>query len=113
MTDNELNALVAERVMGVRVDPDDCGCTDCILGETLNSRIVPDYCNDIAAAWGVLEYLCTQRSLWYTIEGGDRDGHEVAIEGAGHGECWCVKRISKLPRAICLAALAAVGVEVE
>lgn len=111
MTDNELNALIAERVMELRVDPDDCGCTDCLTGQTMNSRTLPDYCNDIAAAWQVAEKM-REHFTYLTLQiirvriGARFDGTQFAepIETV-----WD----KTAPRAICLAALKAVGVEVE
>ena len=114
MTDRELNALVAERVMGLRVDPDDCGCTDCILGETLNSLTLPDYCNDIAAAWSVVDKM---ESLYYECEvyqGSAFCERQAKFwKSDNQGDSLSYATSESLPRAICLAALKAVGVDIS
>lgn len=57
----ELDARVAEKVMGKRVDPDDCGCTDCLTGESLHPGQVPDYLTDASADYEVLRHV---RETW-------------------------------------------------
>lgn len=57
MSDNDLNKAIVEKVMGIRVDPNGCMCVDCIVGEAINEWLVPDYANDIAAAFTIAEKL--------------------------------------------------------
>lgn len=136
MTDSELNALVAEKVMGwKRAGADDytspkhgplfddwenkgshkrlespdgtivylCGCGGSRGGN------IPDYCNDIAAAWRVVECLINDhefelamrkeyRAAFVYCEHNKKDEHPVHSAFA-----------PTAPRAICLAALEAVG----
>jgi hypothetical protein len=139
MTDNELNAMVAEKVIGLRnvrlfrdsaVLVYDGIHTYAIDGngeETITYQPVPvpDFCNDIAAAWQVLEKLTTipgweNVSLervthdWRRLDNGDGwlcaqwDSFDRARR---NGAITAVA--STAARAICLAALQAAGVEVE
>jgi hypothetical protein len=104
----ELDALIAEKVMGWK--PSNPGTCLCSLRERCYCYTPKSYSTDIAAALSALEHLCAQRSLWYTLEGGDRDGpYTIDIRGAGQGEHWHIKRAYALPWGICLAALKAVG----
>ena len=128
MTANELNEMVAEKVMGQH------RVSDCPLGDSscmgkyepmVNGRpCLPDYANDIAAAWQVVEKLITL-PYWdglslehvthdWRLDNGDgwicaqSDSYQ---RDQGSGEIVAVA--TTLPRAICLAALEAIGVEVE
>ena len=97
----ELDALVAEKVMGwtnVRFICHGLSLRGEVDGEP--SEKVPFYSVDIDAAWDVVEKIGTSFTLerynrWY-VEFGDR--YSAAADTA--------------PHAICLAALKAVGVEV-
>ncbi len=115
--DDELNVGVSEKVMGVRVDPDDCGCTDCALGKTANCLTIPNYCTDIAAAMLVLSHFkdkgigfrlqlsidCTQWEVYNHDDG-------IFLSGWSwvKGHDYIFVNADTLPRAICLAALEAV-----
>lgn len=100
MTDNELNALVAKRVMdayNVREFSGEWTQVDPGLYQ------LPDYANDIAAAWQVVEKL----------------PYYVEISKTSDGRYFCkvnpmeaTAQADTAPRAICLAALDAVGVRV-
>ncbi len=124
MTDNQLNEMVAEKVMGQH------RVSDCPLGDSscmgkyepmVNGRpCLPDYANDIAAAWQVALKVSSLNGYNVTIHVGDEVWIERAIEtdsGNTHLITWQdVARVGTAEgdaRAICLAALEAVGVEVE
>jgi hypothetical protein len=95
----ELDALVAEKVMGAKV----------VFVEN-----VPYYSTDIAAAWEVMENLVS-------TPGPNGDHHSVQVDYSGdvvvvidENEDWRVSAIAgTVPLAICLAALRAKGVTHE
>lgn len=136
MTANELNEMVAEKVMGLKNVRPMYGQTvyDMIHTYAMDSKgqetityqpaPIPDYANDIAAAWQVVEKLITL-PYWdglslehvthdWRLDNGDgwicaqSDSYQ---RDQGSGEIVAVA--TTLPRAICLAALEAIGVEVE
>lgn len=139
MTDRELNALVAERVMGLRNVRVYTGHEDLsrehICGEGIGAGFiydrhysdygyevcnVPDYCNDIAAAWRVALKIASMSGYGVTIHVGDEVWIEKTVEtddGSNHLITWQdVARVGTSEgdaRAICLAALKAVGVDAE
>lgn len=116
MTDRELDALVAEKVMGwARLQPGN----DEIGWKTgpgaLDLSGLPEFSTDIAAAWEVVEEI-RRRGL----------APEIAL--LAYGKAWGVGFKSwrsnttltpanfvhaSAPHAICLAALKAVGVELD
>jgi hypothetical protein len=126
----ELDALVAEKVMGLKVGhakikrkESDYGCAlfindatgeDCtgvlFEGKEVAGRYeIPPYSTDIAAAWEVLMTFIKSGcagSVW-------GDGHSgygaMVTSDKGRFEVDCVE---SAPLAVCLAALKAVGVEV-
>lgn len=125
MTDRELDALIAENVMGWEIrwlgcEPHHYWEPDDGRGGRWNDRL-PEYSTDIAAAFQVVEKMKRVR-LWFSCcyqTGALRDDLSAmawscrfrgfkrgeSIEGF-HGD-------KSLPRAICLAALKAVGVNPE
>ncbi len=132
MIDNELNALVAERVMGLKNVRPMYGQTvyDMIHTYAMDSKgqetityqpaPIPDYANDIAAAWQVALKVSSFHGYNVTIHVGDEVWIERAVETDGgntHLITWQdVARVGTAEgdaRAICLAALEAVGVEVK
>lgn len=115
MTDNELNALVAERVMELRnvrvmhgqtvYDMIHTYAIDNKGQETITYQpdLIPNCCNDIVDAWEVVETVPKY--------------FEVAKTADGRYFCKIMPdrievEASTAPRAICLAALKAVGVEI-
>lgn len=94
---------VYENVWSVRVDPQDCACTDCILGEEsvpMSEHLIPNFL-ELGTAMTIVMKL-----------------HEVFWTGMGsdtHDQTWEVNFYNKtqfhtefhkdLPTAICLAAL--------
>jgi hypothetical protein len=110
-TDNELNHLIAERVMGWKELPLDDDLGD--VWEMPNSHInmLPWYCTD-PAAWGALfVWLAGQpRHQQIRLGHGVKDWYAV-ICGTRRAD---VSASDPLPgRALALATLAAHGVEVE
>ncbi len=126
MSDNQLNELVAEKVMGfVKLRyayKTPYPIADGTLLGTVDGqeKPIPDYANDIAAAWQVALKVSSLHGYNVTIHVGDEVWIERAIEtdsGNTHLITWQdVARVGTAEgdaRAICLAALEAVGVEVE
>ena len=113
----ELDALVAEKVMGLNIryptdgnvprEPfywakDDDGYEEPFA--------CPHYSTDISAAWEVVEKLMGSGAMFGFVLSVLDDRHTTAVfsETAGHG----YRGISEeAPHAICLAALKAMGVE--
>jgi hypothetical protein len=139
MSDRELDALVAEEVMewrwrafksdrnapkwakdiyppdAIELEwPDEPGAPPLAELPYLRSAHyldMPHYSSDIAAAWQVVEKM---RENWFiaistTIEG----GWMVIIRRHGYSNTLEVTSIDSAPRAICLAVLKALGVEVD
>jgi hypothetical protein len=118
MIDAELNKLIAEKVMGwckihclpggnqlYGAQPDDYDLYPS------NPRLseVPNYANDIEHAWQVVEKLCER---WPDVGVSRTEngwGCSWGMDGAG----WQWIEAETVTRAICLAAVAAVGVEVD
>lgn len=127
MTDNELNALVAEKIMGLknvrdlggRIVYDYPAMYDMKTGKTsFASQEVLDYANDISAAWQVALKVAAMPGYVVTIHVGDEVWIERAVEtdsGNDHLVTWQeVARVGTAEgdaRAICLAALEAMGVQ--
>jgi len=108
MTDHvagrELDALVAEKVFGYECDPFDYGPTCPVHGKGKN------YSTDIAAAWQVVEKLMPTIGHIYPavdLETGELL-HWCAVVETGDTSRQGVTA-DTAPRAICLAALKAVG----
>jgi len=133
----ELDALVAEKVMGCKwgefhntpdepgrwedhkflVDPD--GNKVAVRWKTKNlltwdmchywpSRPLRPYSTDIAAAWEVVEKFISEGVSIYRDDRQPSKGKWYALFGDG-----CGVEADTVPLAICLAALKAVGVEVS
>jgi len=105
----ELDALVAEKVMGWIKRPKGAGTAHLWISsdkQAFHESELPAYSTDIAAAWQVVEKL-TRRDdkLFFTLE--------TPISGSAW-ECWFSGEWAEgetASHAICLAALKAVGVE--
>lgn len=102
----ELDALVAEKVMGEDLSP---------LG-TLHGReipyVPPHYSTDIAAAWQVMEHITAQKRDdfgWFDLRFVNDRWKATFITGAYY-EARDHIEAPTAPHAICLAALKAVGV---
>lgn len=87
----ELDALVAEKVMGWRDDV---------------ALLPPSYSTDIKAAWEVVEKMGSN-----FIIASEKRGEFAVFFGPGEIDEFC--KSSSSPHAICLAALKAVGYEIE
>ncbi len=108
MSDRELDALVAEKVMGytnVRPLGDEHGTLIAHSpGACCDGHGVPQFSTDIAAAWHVVEKMRERR---IHLELGSR------IDGSWLVSFGNLRAFdNSAPRAVCLAALKAVGVEV-
>lgn len=110
MTNREIDAMVAEKAMGLRKDrvtPDWFEYADGSRGPA------PEYSTDIAAAWQVVEKMRAGGTCFSC-------GSPYKYPGIRDAPCWArfggnMERPSPamtVPYAICLAALAAIGVEV-
>lgn len=117
----EIDALVAEKVMGHTVEPRLPGLSGEYWDDT-DGGIVSDYSSDIAAAWQVVEKFVEQVKADRNMEisfvmGFDGSHWEAGIWKhdewylGGGGYVHEIKA-DTAPLAICLAALKAVGVEV-
>lgn len=142
MTDKEINELVAEKIMGYEwVNLFNLGFNCIALNGApfkdnrhlvdsrylrhfekiedkkgygaLNLCSIPDYCNDIAAAWGVVEkfngqgfYLCIQRRLGLFVATFIQRDSELLMDGF-------IAQDGAAPKAICLAVLKSLGYDVE
>ncbi len=118
MIDRELDALVAEKVMGFRVERyEDGSPTGVILGSSGMSMVVPDYSTDIRDAWPVFDRLGPAWQISQSDPGG--------YDKSRRWWCWlpeeyggvrssreCETMEATAPRAICIAALKAAGVEI-
>lgn len=103
----ELDALTAEKVMGLRVVrcPDH---GDCIYwhayGPDRPDGQLPEYSTDIAEAWQVVEKLRDlDPEIWWDV-------HWECVFNTNDSRVWGTADTA--PEAICRAALAAVGCEV-
>jgi hypothetical protein len=122
----ELDALVAEKVMGwMRVNSPhkitgangEPSGLEPIGGGYATFAVVPHYSTDIAAAWQIVEmmerrgYWCQMRTPFQAGDGGDGFWAGFTPHGTsgwnGRPDHWTDATI--LPLAICLAALRAVG----
>ena len=120
----ELDALVAEKVMGWQnVKQDDGDSTFARLsGIDIKSHeshrfTVPEFSTDIAASFDALQKTANDLQCGWEIEKHESDGAlYVTIKGQSEGEYWENKikaaKHSDIPWGICLAALRAKGVEV-
>lgn len=104
----ELDALVAEKVMGwkdIRFGDETSVSGSVGFGLPVSGhprRAFPPYSTDIAAAWAVVEEL----ELPFEIHSDDWHSRWDARFNLDRGE-WC--QASTAPHAICLAALKAMG----
>jgi hypothetical protein len=107
----ELDALVAEKVMGWKwIGPDEFNDNRHLTlgGQKVQARI-PDYSTDIAAAWDVVEKMRPTFNLVLECVSLEYNCH---VARPGHLDEKVNVRADTAPLAICLAALKACGVEV-
>lgn len=115
MTDRELDALVAEKVMGwTSRGPHPIFGTP-VYATGMEDTLLPRFSTDLAAAWIVAE----KRAITVTPIGNkwgaawcnfSQSGETTAV-GMTNGRDWVV--CDSAARAICLAALQAVGVYIR
>lgn len=113
----ELDALIAEKVMGCRPEADTsgdgpvCGCIDRSHSDKLGW--LKEYSTDIAAAWEVVEKLRSPSKMFFEIRFEDKCWSAQFYTAKASVEL--VRRwygtglLDSAPHAICLAALKAVG----
>lgn len=104
----ELDALVAEKVMGYPGD----GNVWYVTGDYANPDSIPEYSTDIAAAWEVVEKM--KHSSWsFSIRSSDDCEAEFSLNDGKflqNADTVGMGRGDTAPYAICLAALKAVGI---
>ena len=118
MTDNELSALVAEKVMGWELSDRGFYVKGINKPESYDTPNNWNPANDIAPAWQVALKVAAMPGYTVTIHVGDEVWIERAVEtdsGNDHIVTWQeVARVGTAEgdaRAICLAALEAMGVQ--
>jgi hypothetical protein len=107
LSDRELDALVAEKVMGWDKCP--CGNPECDMWHTADrsdlSAKLPHYSADIAAAWEVVEKLKESGRVVVVkadgLRGAGAAGYTVLIDGLPRVDA------HSAARAVCVAALKA------
>ena len=136
----DLDALIAEKVMGLSVNEhgeigeDSCGRPVCQTCKSIgywggapmfgDEKCILPYSTDIKAAWGVVEKLTKWDEkevplYWFKCNYENNECWDIGFcRVEGHedysldGWCWVtVQHFHEIPLAICLAALKAVGVE--
>lgn len=128
----ELDALVAERVFGLRVEilpapehghqhgknvpmePQSCDPPPGMLGAWAAMYwVIPRYSTDISAAWEVLERM-RERGEWVLnvmADGYEIDNHNaeaIPLKGWTWDDEWIAERADTAPLCICRAALKAI-----
>lgn len=106
----ELDALVAEKVMGWKRELTPSGClwfsfSGHPLANAIKGPDCPPYSIDIAAAWEMIPHL-PQLQLWYNGPNAAEKWHCVVYPKDGRSKGAVA---DTAPLAICLAALKAVG----
>lgn len=107
----KLDALVAEKVLGLEVD---CRC----CGSEHWESFPPGYSTGIAAAWKVMESRwMVGQTIGYLAETPSEQFTDITEDGWAQRWC-CTSRgepiyAATAPLAICLAALKAAGVDID
>lgn len=114
----ELDALVAEKVMGCKVKNNRCGCSFPVKTDYYGTPIgVPPHASN-SPIWTLKEYSTSIEAAWEVFTKFKSD-EDWAV--GRYGDKWCVMPTDDetgefrvfgktAPHAICLAALKAVGV---
>ena len=122
MSDRELDALVAEKVMGWTLHKiphlveGQYGYISGVIHSYIGNRLIAPWSpsTDIAAAWQVVEKLRGREETWFEVGSGSPKSNSQWYAQAstfvpgGEWRTFTV-RDAIAPRAICLAALKAVG----
>ena len=123
----ELDALIAEKVMGLHEFCSYAGKSKASLGWGKNGAdffkgeisALPSYSTNIASAWEIVEKLQSLRKSVRVYNQGivseTTDLYSCEIENRyyeGEPDTWFSGWVESAPHAICLAALKAMGVEV-
>lgn len=114
----ELDALIAENVMGLPVlDYNNYGTITVSYENDENRQAVwvdlPKYSTDITAAWEVAEKLA-EKGFYYEIQQAwSQENTKRCRVYLNDGEARYIAIGDTAPHAICLAALKALGVEIE
>lgn len=110
----ELDKLIGEKVFGFHVEQfkGSVGRMEYHYKSGDAWIVLPNYSTHIAAAFIVLQSVCDQMQLGWSIEKHESDSTlYVTLNGQGAGEYWEAKIksavASDIPYAICLAALKA------
>lgn len=106
----ELDALIAEEVMGYNVMRTEWDAHEIYTEQARSAVPCPNYSASIEAAWQVVQKL--SKEGWHFRIEIDADGELFSVslfrnERDGQSEIWA----GNAPEAICLAALKALGVE--
>ena len=106
----ELDAEVAERVMGLRTRPRSWSKEGPCLQEAPGKpwRIIPHYSTSVADAWEVVEKIRSASKLSVIVEASTNPTEYICAVGAHHRGQWIetVRAVSEsAPAAICAAAL--------
>lgn len=113
----ELDALIAEKVMGLKLKREDCN-SYWIDSDGEEPAYPTEFSTDIAAAWEVVEkvnlFVFPLRGLWVSGSSDDEQyfcdfGDIATIDGSYYNAA----RATTAPHAICLAALKSVGVNAD
>lgn len=112
----ELDALVADKVMGFKIEKGSGGEPIIITSQKPRHEAdLPEYSTDIASAWVVVEYLRRERDWPFCmgVESPSVDQHFAGwdAEFDSHNEFFSSNTVTgeTAPHAICLAALKAVN----
>lgn len=116
LSSRQRDALVAERVLGYQ-----CVCdvepADCPIHNIADASTLLPYSMDIAAAWEVVEHLRPRFGFslhdWPEIRVADYEAEFQVRDEVGEGYPNFTGEANTAPKAICLAALKACGVEVN
>ena len=115
----ELDALVAEKVMGYARKRDDCN-TYWVDADGFEPSHSHDYSTDIAAAWELLDTISRREHLTtsYSVQFDDKSGKFLVIIQDWYRSSGMMKGsypseyTDTAPHAICLAALRACGMDI-
>lgn len=112
----ELDALIAEKVMGFKVESQEEHAwgirplQKVIVHYIKDCGELPAYSTDISAAWEVLERINSINSNLVMIPSTNTIGEDGEMDPHDYGYNWFVDGIT-MPHAICLAALKVLDIQ--